>query len=108
MLDFNQMNQVAAYDGFPSRYPHWRFGMEFERLRKSYAYGLHRIYEMVINTEPCYAYLLASNLAIDQKLVMAHVYGHADFSRTTSGLPTPTGGWTIWRTTPHAHPPSGR
>ncbi|HMN29206.1 MAG TPA: SpoVR family protein, partial [Caldilineaceae bacterium] len=79
MLDFTQMNQVAAYDGFPSRYPHWRFGMEYERLRKSYAYGLHRIYEMVINTDPCYAYLLASNLAIDQKLVMAHVYGHADF-----------------------------
>ena len=79
MLDFNQMNQVAAYDGFPSRYPHWRFGMEYERLRKSYAYGLHRIYEMVINTDPCYAYLLTSNLAIDQKLVMAHVYGHADF-----------------------------
>jgi stage V sporulation protein R len=79
MLDFNQMNQVAAYDGFPSRYPHWRFGMEFERMRKSYAWGLHRIYEMVINTDPCYAYLLTSNLPIDQKLVMAHVYGHADF-----------------------------
>jgi stage V sporulation protein R len=79
MLDYNQINQVAAYDGFPSRYPHWRFGMEYERLRKSYAWGLHRIYEMVINTDPCYAYLLASNLIIDQKLVMAHVYGHADF-----------------------------
>src|SRR5690554_2623239 len=79
MLDFNQMNQVAAYDGFPIRYPHWRFGMEFERMRKSYAWGLHRIYEMVINTDPCYAYLLTSNLPIDQKLVMAHVYGHADF-----------------------------
>ncbi|MEZ4864055.1 MAG: SpoVR family protein [Caldilineaceae bacterium] len=79
MLEFDQMNQVAAYDGFPSRYPHWRFGMEYERLRKSYAWGLHRIYEMVINTDPCYAYLLTSNLTIDQKLVMAHVYGHADF-----------------------------
>ena len=79
MLNFDQMNQVAAYDGFPSRYPHWRFGMEYERLRKSYAWGLHRIYEMVINTDPCYAYLLTSNLPIDQKLVMAHVYGHADF-----------------------------
>ncbi|MEM7131750.1 MAG: SpoVR family protein [Chloroflexota bacterium] len=79
MLDFRQMNQVAAYDGFPQRYPHWRFGMEYERLRKSYAWGLHRIYEMVINTDPCYAYLLKSNLEVDQHLVMAHVYGHADF-----------------------------
>jgi stage V sporulation protein R len=34
---------------------------------------------MVINTDPCYAYLLNSNPYIDQKLVMAHVYGHCDF-----------------------------
>jgi stage V sporulation protein R len=79
MLDYRMINQVAAYDGFPTRYPHWRFGMEYERLSKSYAYGLHRIYEMVINTSPCYAYLLASNQRVDQKLVMAHVYGHCDF-----------------------------
>jgi stage V sporulation protein R len=79
MLDYNVINQVAAYDGFPTRYPHWRFGMEYERLSKSYAYGLHRIYEMVINTDPCYAYLLVSNRPVDQKMVMLHVYGHCDF-----------------------------
>ncbi len=79
MLDFDQMNQVAALGGFPNRYPHWSFGMEYERLRKSYAYGLHRIYEMVINNDPCYAYLLVSNEPVDQKLVMAHVYAHSDF-----------------------------
>jgi stage V sporulation protein R len=79
MLDYNMINQVAAYDGFPARYPHWRFGMEYERMSKSYAYGLHRIYEMVINTDPCYAYLLASNRPVDQKMVMLHVYGHCDF-----------------------------
>src|SRR5918911_2134295 len=77
MLDYRMLNQVAAYDGFPTRYPHWRFGMEYERLSKSYAYGLHRIYEMVINTDPCYAYLLASNQRVDQKLVIAHVFGHS-------------------------------
>jgi len=79
LLDYNMVNQVAAYDGFPTRYPHWRFGMEFERLSKSYAYGLHRIYELVINTDPCVAYLLASNQMVDQKLVMLHVFGHSDF-----------------------------
>jgi stage V sporulation protein R len=79
MVDFQQMNEIAAYMGFPTRYPHWRWGMEYERMRKSYAYGLHRIYEMVINTDPCYAYLLGSNELVDQKIVMAHVYGHSDF-----------------------------
>jgi stage V sporulation protein R len=79
VVDYKQMNQVAAYTGFPGRYPHWGFGMEYLRMSKSYAYGLHRIYEMVINNDPSYAYLLASNKLVDQKLVMAHVYGHVDF-----------------------------
>jgi stage V sporulation protein R len=79
MIDYAQMNQIAAYGGFPTRYPHWRFGMEYEQLSKSYRYGLSKIYEMVVNTNPVYAYLLSSNAQTDQKLVMAHVYGHADF-----------------------------
>ena len=79
VLDWKQMNAVASYGGFPNRYPHWRFGMEYEHISKSYAYGLTKIYEMVINNDPCYAYLLHSNSLVDQKLVMAHVYGHSDF-----------------------------
>ncbi|MBT3181700.1 MAG: SpoVR family protein [Deltaproteobacteria bacterium] len=79
VLDWNQINEVASYGGFPNRYPHWRFGMEYEQLAKSYSYGLSKIYEMVINNDPCFAYLLYSNSMVDQKLVMAHVYAHCDF-----------------------------
>lgn len=79
VLDWNQMNVVASYGGFPSRYPHWRFGMEYEHVSKGYSYGLTKIYEMVINNDPCYAYLLHSNNLVDQKMVMAHVYAHSDF-----------------------------
>jgi len=79
MLDFDEVNMVASYGGFPVRYPHWKWGMEYERLSKSYEYGLHKIYEMVINNDPCYAYLLESNSMTDQKLVMCHVSGHNDF-----------------------------
>ena len=79
MLEFDQINQIASYGGFPVRYPHWRFGMEYERLSKQHNYGLGRIYEMVINNDPCYAYLQRSNALTDQKLVMAHVYAHSDF-----------------------------
>ncbi|MGH7296283.1 MAG: SpoVR family protein, partial [Polyangiaceae bacterium] len=79
ILTYDQMNEIAAYGGFPNRYPHWRFGMEYERLAKSYEYGLSKIYEMVINNNPSYAYLLEGNSLVDQKLVMAHVYGHVDF-----------------------------
>ncbi|MEM7449616.1 MAG: SpoVR family protein [Myxococcota bacterium] len=79
ILPYNQMNEVAAYGGFPTRYPHWRFGMEFERLSKSHEYGLAKIYEMVINNNPSIAYLLEGNSLVDQKLVMTHVTGHVDF-----------------------------
>jgi stage V sporulation protein R len=79
LIDADQLNSVAAYGGFPTRYPHWRFGMEYEQLQKGYTYGLQKIYELVINNNPCYAYLMRCNGLVDQKLVMAHVYGHCDF-----------------------------
>jgi stage V sporulation protein R len=79
VLDYDQLNEVAAYGGFPTRYPHWRFGMDYEELAKTYTYGLSKIYELVINNNPVYAYLMKANAAVEQKVVMAHVFGHADF-----------------------------
>jgi stage V sporulation protein R len=79
VLDYQEMNEVAAYSGFPHRYQHWRFGMSYEELSKSYRFGLSKIYEMVINNDPCYAYLLRCNHLVDQKLVIGHVYAHCDF-----------------------------
>lgn len=79
MVSYDEMNQFAAYGGFPVRYPHWTFGMQYEQISKGYEYGLSKIYEMVINTDPVYAYLMLGNMEVDQKLVMAHVFGHADF-----------------------------
>jgi stage V sporulation protein R len=79
MVDHDQINSLAALGGFPVRYPHWRFGMDYDQLSKGYEWGLQKIYEMVINTNPSYAYLMKSNNLVDQKLVIAHVYGHVDF-----------------------------
>jgi stage V sporulation protein R len=53
--------------------------MEYEQLSKGYSYGLQKIYELVINNNPCYAYLLSSNSETDHKMVIAHVFGHCDF-----------------------------
>jgi len=84
MVTYEQMNMLAAFEGFPIRYPHWKWGMEYERLSKSYAYGLSKIYELVINNDPCYAYLLEGNSTLEQKLVMSHVFGHADFFKNNA------------------------
>ncbi len=79
LLEYDELNEVAAFGGFPSRYPHWRHGMAYEELLKSYTYGISKIYELVINNNPCIAYLMVSNDFVSQKMVMAHVYGHCDF-----------------------------
>src|SRR4051794_22869336 len=84
VLDYDELSEIAALGGFPTRYPHWRFGMEYQQLSKGYRYGLQKIYEMVINNDPCYAYLLRCNQMVDQKLVMAHVYGHNDFFKNNA------------------------
>ncbi len=84
VCDYDTINILASQGGFPTRYPHWQFGMAYDQMQKSYAYGLQKIYEMVINTNPCYAYLLNANHMVDQKNVMAHVYGHADFFKNNA------------------------
>jgi len=84
VVDYEEMSMLASYGGFPQRYPHWRFGAQYDEMVKGYAYGLQKIYEMVINTDPCYAYLLKNNDMTDQKLVIAHVYGHCDFFKNNA------------------------
>lgn len=84
VVDADDLNEIASYGGFPTRYPHWTFGMAYEELRKSYEYGLSKIYELVINNDPCYAYLMRSNHDVDQKLVMSHVFGHCDFFKNNA------------------------
>ena len=70
MIPFDQLNEVAAYGGFPTRYPHWRHGMVYEGLLKQYVYGFSKIYELVLNNDPCYAYLMEGNEFVSQKMVM--------------------------------------
>ncbi|KPV51748.1 SpoVR family protein, partial [Kouleothrix aurantiaca] len=79
VLDYRTLYETAALGGFPTRYPHWRFGMEYDQLIKGHVWLGSTIYEMVINTNPSYAYLLEGNEMVTQKMVMAHVAGHVDF-----------------------------
>lgn len=79
VLDYRTLYETAALGGFPTRYPHWRFGMEYDQLIKGHVWLGSTIYEMVINTNPSYAYLLEGNEMVTQKMVMAHVAAHVDF-----------------------------
>jgi len=72
------MYEFGAY-GLPGRFSHWTHGRAYQQLKTMYDYGLNRIYELVINTNPAYAFLLDSNSPLQNKLVAAHVLAHSDF-----------------------------
>jgi stage V sporulation protein R len=68
----------GAY-GMPTRFSHWSFGKQFFKMKLQYDLGLSKIYELVINSDPCYAFLLDTNSLIQNKLIVAHVLAHCDF-----------------------------
>jgi hypothetical protein len=72
------MSEVAAY-GLPTRARHWSYGKVYNRQRVHGQMGLSKIYEIVLNNDPGYAFLLDTNPEIANLLVVAHVYAHVDF-----------------------------
>ncbi|WP_141335151.1 SpoVR family protein [Paenibacillus sp. tmac-D7] len=68
----------GAY-GMPTRFSHWSFGKTFHKMKMQYDFGLSKIYELVINSDPCYAFLLDGNSLIQNKLIVSHVLAHCDF-----------------------------
>ncbi|MGE7943229.1 SpoVR family protein [Lysinibacillus xylanilyticus] len=68
----------GAY-GMPTRFSHWSFGKQFHKMKLQYDLGLSQIYELVINSNPCYAFLLDTNTLTQNKLIIAHVLAHCDF-----------------------------
>lgn len=80
IIGFNEMLGYEAYLGIPSRYPHWSYGKAYDKNKTLYSLNMTGLpYEMVINSDPCLAYLMRENTLLLQILTMAHVYGHNDF-----------------------------
>lgn len=77
------MYEVGSY-ALPGRYSHWTFGKAYHKMKTMYDFGLSKIYEVVINTNPSYAFLLETNSLLQNKLVIAHVLGHVDFFKNNA------------------------
>lgn len=73
----------GAY-GMPTRFSHWSFGKSFYKMKLQYDLNLSKIYELVINSNPCYAFLLDGNTLIQNKLIVAHVLAHCDFFKNNA------------------------
>ncbi|MFC7236370.1 SpoVR family protein [Halosegnis marinus] len=81
IVDHDEMNELIAYEGFQERYPHWRWGMNYDRQRKQRQFLGGKAFEIVNNDDPSHAFLQESNALADQKAVITHVEAHADFFR---------------------------
>ena len=81
VITASQMIDTYASVGMPVNYRHWSFGKQYIASEKSYRRGhMGLAYEVVINSNPCIAYLMEENTLPMQALVMAHAcYGHNSF-----------------------------
>ena len=77
------MYEIGSY-ALPGRYSHWTFGKAYHRMKMMYDFGLSKIYEVVINSNPSYGFLLETNSPIQNKMVIAHVLGHVDFFKNNA------------------------
>jgi stage V sporulation protein R len=77
IVDGEEMAEAVAYDGFTDRYPHWRWGMKYRQIKNTILQG-GKFYEIVVHSDPAHAYLQESNTEAIQKLVITHVFAHAD------------------------------
>ncbi len=81
VISAEQMMDAYASVGMPIGYNHWSFGKHFVSVENSYKRGqMGLAYEIVINSNPCIAYLMEENTMTMQALVIAHAcYGHNSF-----------------------------
>jgi len=81
VITSEQMLDAYAAVGMPINYSHWSFGKKFLQAEKNYRRGhMGLAYEIVINSNPCIAYLMEENSLPMQALVIAHAcYGHNSF-----------------------------
>lgn len=81
LCDYRDMIGYMTYQGLPAYYPHWSFGKLFEKIQIFSSYGFIGLpYELVINSNPCLAYLLRENSLAVQLITIAHAgSGHNDF-----------------------------
>lgn len=81
IITAEQMMDAYSSVGMPLGYKHWSYGKQFVLTEKNYRRGqMGLAYEIVINSDPCIAYLMEENTAMMQALVIAHAaYGHNSF-----------------------------
>jgi stage V sporulation protein R len=72
------MHNVCAY-GLPTRARHWSYGRSYDHQKTYGEMGLSKVYEIILNNNPSYAFMLDTNSEVQNLFIAAHCYGHSDF-----------------------------
>jgi len=72
------MHNVCAY-GLPTRARHWSYGRSYDHQKTYGEMGLSKVYEIITNNNPSYAFMLDTNSDVQNLFIAGHCYGHSDF-----------------------------
>lgn len=78
IIERQTMFNICAY-GLPTRARHWSYGRSYDHQKAHGEMGLSKIFEIILNNNPCYAFLLDTNTTVQNLFIVAHCAGHSDF-----------------------------
>jgi stage V sporulation protein R len=72
------MDNICAY-GLPTRARHWSYGRAYAQHKLHGEMGFSRVYELIINNNPSYAFMLDTNTEVQNLFIAAHCLGHSSY-----------------------------
>jgi len=76
-VERSTMFNVCAY-GLPVRARHWSYGRSYDHTKTHGEMGFSKVYEIILNNNPSYAFMLDTNSEVQNLFIAAHCLAHAD------------------------------
>jgi len=77
-IEQDTMNNIASY-GLPTRARHWSYGRSYEHQKTYGEMGYSKIFEVILNNNPSYAFMMDTNTELQNKFIIFHCYAHSHF-----------------------------
>jgi stage V sporulation protein R len=77
-VERSTMFNVCSY-GLPIRFRHWSYGRSYDYQKTYGEMGYSKVYEIILNNNPSYAFMLDTNSDVQNLFITAHCAGHSSF-----------------------------
>lgn len=77
-VERSTMTNVISY-GLPTRARHWSYGRSYDYHKTYGEMGFSKIYEIILNNNPSYAFMMDTNTEVQNLFITGHCIGHSDF-----------------------------